>query len=344
MSQRLLILAEGQLGVFSSKTTTSLLRYRGNDCVAVLDSQNAGKHTDAVLGVPAKVPILATLEEGLALRPDALVIGIAPSGGQLPESWRPLIADAIRAGLSVISGLHVFLSDDPEFSSLALRHSVLLEDLRRPPEGQPIAHAEARKTKAVRVLTVGTDCNVGKMVAALELEASAKRRGLDARFLATGQTGMLLCGSGLTLDRIPGDFMAGFIEQLVLDAADADLAIVEGQGCLLHPAYSGVTAALIHGSLPDAMILVHHAARTQMRNQPLTIPSLPDWVRRYDDFLAPLHPGKVVGIAINPYGLSEAEAQEAIRRAEDETGLPAVDPVAQGADRLLDAVLAVREP
>src|SRR5688572_4952408 len=147
MSQRLLVLAEGQLGVFSSKTTTSLLRYRGEDCVAVLDSENAGKTTDTVLGVPARVPILATLTEGLALRPDALVIGIAPAGGQMPETWRPLIGDAIRAGLSVISGLHVFLSEDPEFAQLALRYSVKLIDLRRPPEGQPIARMEARNTR-----------------------------------------------------------------------------------------------------------------------------------------------------------------------------------------------------
>lgn len=344
VSQRLLVLAEGQLGVFSSKTTTSLLRYRADDCVAVLDSENAGKTTDTVLGVHARVPIVATLSEGLSFRPEGLVIGIAPAGGQLPEAWRPLIADAIRSGLSVISGLHVFLSDDPEFAELALRHNVMLVDLRRPPEGQPIAHAEARTTRAVRVLTVGTDCNVGKMVAALELTASARRRDLDARFLATGQTGMLLTGGGITLDRIAGDFMAGFIEQLVLEAADADLAIVEGQGSLLHPAFSGVTAALIHGSLPDAMIMVHHAGRTEARNQPLMIPPVSEWVRRYDDFLAPLHPGKVVGIAINPYGLTETDTREAIHRAEDETGLPAVDVVTEGADRLLDAVLANGKP
>lgn len=340
MSNRLLVLADGELGVFSAKTTTSLIRYRAEEVVGVLDRQHAGQTTREVLGVPAAVPILATLEEGLAFDPDTLVIGISPAGGQLPEAWRTTIRTAIAAGLHVVSGLHVFLADDPEFARLAKVHDVRLTDLRRPPEGQPIAHMLARESRARRVLTVGTDCNVGKMVAALELTASAKRRGIDGRFLATGQTGMLVTGGGLTLDRIPGDFMAGFIEQLVLENRDAEIVFVEGQGCLLHPAYSGVTLSLIHGSVPDAMILVHHAARTRMRNQPLDIPPLRSWVRWYDEILAPLHPGRVVGIAINPYGLNPDEARDAVKRAEDETGLPAVDPVAEGADRLLDALLA----
>ncbi len=342
MSQRLLILADGELGVFTAKTTTSLIRYRAADTVAVLDRQHAGRTTREVLDVPAAVPIVATLEEGLSFQPDTLVIGISPSGGQLPERWRAVIRAAIRAGLDVVSGLHVFLGEDREFAELARECDVRLVDLRRPPDGQPIAHMLARETRARRVLTVGTDCNVGKMVAALELTASARRRGLDARFLATGQTGMLISGGGLTLDRIPGDFMAGFIEQLVLQHRDAGIAFVEGQGCLLHPAYSGVTLSLLHGSLPDAMILVHHAGRSQMRNQQMPIPPLPDWVRRYEDALAPLHPGRVVGIAINPYGLTSKEAAEAVRQAEGETGLPAVDVVVDGADRLLEAILSER--
>lgn len=343
MSQRLLILADGELGVFSAKTTTSLIRYRASETVAVLDRQHAGQTTREVLGVPAAVPIVATLEEGLAFQPDTLVIGISPSGGQLPDAWRATLRDAIRARLNVVSGLHVFLAEDPDLARLARAHEVRLVDLRRPPEGQPIAHMAARNTAALRVLTVGTDCNVGKMVAALELTASARRKGIDARFLATGQTGMLITGGGLTLDRIPGDFMAGFIEQLVLDHQEAEIVFVEGQGCLLHPAYSGVTLSLLHGSVPDAMILVHHAGRTHMRNQPLAIPPLADWVRRYEDALAPLHPGRVTGIAINPHGLTTGEAAAAIRRAEDETGLPAVDVVSEGADRLLSSLLPERK-
>lgn len=339
MSQRILILADGELGVFSAKTATSLLRYRPSEIVGVLDRQHAGRTTREVLGVPAAAPIVGSLEEGLALRPDTLVVGIAPQGGQLPDAWRPLLLGALQAGITVISGLHVFLADDPELRDVAARTGAALVDLRRPPTEQPIAHLRAREVKARRVLTVGTDCNVGKMVAALELTAAAHRRGRTARFLATGQTGMLISGSGVTLDRIPGDFMAGFVEKLVVEAEEAELLFIEGQGCLLHPAYSGVTLALLHGSLPDAMILVHHAGRTRMRNQDAPIPPLSDWVRRYEDALAPLHPSRVVGIAVNPYGLAPDEAAEALRRAAAETGLPAVDVVAEGADRLLAALI-----
>ena len=341
MNERLLILADGELGVFSAKTATSLIRYRPDDVVALLDREHAGRTARDVLGVPAPVPIVATLEEGLAFRPDSLVLGISPPGGQLPLAWRDLIRSALCAGLSVLSGLHVFLGDDPELAALAREHGGRIQDLRRPPDGQPIAKRRARETRALRVLTVGTDCNVGKMVASLELVAAARRKGLDARFLATGQTGMMIAGAGITLDRVPGDFIAGFTEQLVVEAGDADLAAVEGQGSLLHPAYSGVTLAMLHGSLPDAMILVHHAGRETVRHHGLPIPPLREWIRRYEDALAPLHPGRVVGIAVNPYGLAEDAAAAAIRQAEEETGLPAVDVVTQGADRLVDAGLAV---
>jgi uncharacterized NAD-dependent epimerase/dehydratase family protein len=179
------------------------------------------------------------------------------------------------------------------------------------------------------------------MVSALELTAAARARGLDARFLATGQTGVLIWGSGVTLDRIPGDFMAGHVEKLVRDQGDADLLFVEGQGCLLHPAYSGVTAALLHGALPDAMVLVHHPLRTRMRSQPFDLPPLADWVRRYEDFVEPLHPGRVTGIAINGFGLSDAERDAALKQAEVETGLPAADVVAGGAERLLEPITSL---
>lgn len=337
---RLLILADGQLGVFTAKTATSLIRYRGAEVVGVLDREHAGRTTDQVLGVPQAVPIVATVEEGLALDPDTLVIGIAPQGGQLPREWREVLTACLRAGLSVHSGLHTFLSDDPELRALAGQHGGALVDYRKPPEDQPIAGMRALETRARRVLTVGTDCNVGKMAAALELVAAAKRRGVDARFAPTGQTGMMIAGHGITLDRIPGDFMAGWVERLVLEHGDSELVVVEGQGSLLHPAYSSVTLALLHGTLPDAMVLVHHAAREKIRYQEVPLPPLRDWVRRYEDAVAPLHPGRVVAIAINPTGLTPEQARDAIRRAEDETELPTADVVAEGADRLLDAVLA----
>jgi uncharacterized NAD-dependent epimerase/dehydratase family protein len=342
MNKRLLILADGALGIFSSKTATSLLRYRGDEVVGVLDREHAGRTTREVLGVPAAVPIVGTMAEALKLNPDTLVLGIAPPGGGLPDHWREVIRAALEAGLSVFGGLHVFLAEDPEFSDLARKHGGIIRDFRKPPEDHPIGLGRARETRALRLLTVGTDCSVGKMVASLELAAAARRRDLDTRFVATGQTGMMISGGGLTIDRVPGDFMAGFVEKEVVAAGDADVVVVEGQGCLLHPAYSGVTLALLHGTLPDAMVLVHHAGRDTIRYTNVPIPPLADWVRRYEDVVAPIHPGKVVGIAINPSECDPAEAAAVIRRAEDETGLPVVDVVSEGADRLLEAALELR--
>ncbi len=343
MNQRLLILADGEFSVFGAKTAVCLLRYRAADVVGVFDREHAGKRADEVVPVPCAAPVVGTLKDALALRPDTLVLGIAPPGGRLPESWRSVISGCLAAGVHILSGLHTFLADDEEFSSLAYGSGSTIVDLRRPPVGQPVGLGKARGTRARRVLTVGTDCNVGKMVCTFELEASARTRGVPARLVATGQTGMMIAGTGVTLDRIPGDFIAGWCEQLVLEADGTEppprLILVEGQGCLLHPAYSGVTLAQLHGALPDAMILVHHAGRETIRYTDVPIPPLSEWVRRYEDAVGPIHPGRVVGIAINPHGLSPSDAREAIRRAEDETCLPAVDVVTEGADRLLEALI-----
>jgi uncharacterized NAD-dependent epimerase/dehydratase family protein len=335
---RFLILADGQLGVFSSKTATSVLRYRGDDVAAVLDRENAGKSTSELLGVPVDVPIVATLAEGLAHGPTALLIGIAPPGGALPAEWRALLREAIAAGLDVVSGLHTMLGEDPELAALAAGQGVRITDLRRPPEGDPIASGRASGTRARRLLTIGSDCNIGKMVAALELTAVARAAGVDARFVATGQTGMLLSDGGVAIDRVIGDFMAGTAENLVLAQGDADWVIVEGQGSLVHPAYSGVTLALMHGALPDAMVLCHQPGRALVRHQSVPIPPLPELVSLYEAALRPVHPGRVVAIALNGVGMSDAALERAVADAEAETGLPAADVLRHGAGKLWGAV------
>jgi uncharacterized NAD-dependent epimerase/dehydratase family protein len=338
--ERFLILADGQLGVFSSKTATSVLRYRSADVAAVLDREHAGQSTARLLSVPADVPIVATLAEGLTHGSTALLIGIAPPGGGLPGEWRALLLEAIEAGLHLVSGLHVMLGDDPELVRRAATRGVRLHDLRRPPEGSPIASGAAAATRARRVLTVGSDCNIGKMVTALEITAAARRAGRDARFVATGQTGMLLAEGGVAIDRVIGDFMAGSVEQLVLAEGSADLVVVEGQGSLIHPAYSGVTLALLHGALPDALVLCHQPGRTHVRHQKVPIPPLPDLIALYEAVLRPLHPGRVVGIALNGVGMEDADVDRAVVEAEAATGLPAVDVIRHGADRLRDAILS----
>lgn len=342
--ERFAILADGQLGVFSAKTATCLLRYRGEEVVAVIDRDHAGGDTRTVLGVPAAVPIVPSLAEALAFAPTALVIGISPPGGRLPPEWRATILAALAAGLDVISTLHEFLADDPEIAAAAARAGRRLVDLRRPPDVMPIAHARAVETRARRILTVGTDCNIGKMVTTVEIVREAQRRGIDARMLATGQTGMLIAGNGVAIDRVIGDFMAGVIEAEVLRHGDCDWLVIEGQGCLLHPAYSGVTAALLHGSLPDAMILCHYPARPQMRNQSVRVPPLAQWIPLYEAMLQPLYPrGRVVGIALNTYGMEEAAARAAVEAARRETGLPVTDVIRYGAAPLVDALVAALE-
>lgn len=339
--RRVLILAQGRFGVFDAKTATCVIRYAPDEVVAVLDGDTAGRTTDQVLGFGPPIPIVATLEEGLAKGPDTFLIGVAPRGGRLPDAWRAMIEGALEAGLTVVSGLHTFLSDDPGLAAVAARTGSEIVDLRRVPTDLPVASRKAADVDATVVLTVGTDCNVGKMTASVELWQAAGRMGHAAAFAPTGQTGLFLGGKGLVIDRVIADFIAGAAEQIVLDNAPGnDFVFVEGQGSLTHPGYSGVTLGLLHGSMPDAMILVHPPTRERTLNDEIEIMPLPDWIELHERMAGYLKPAPVVGIAINGWDLSEAEAAGAAERIEAETGLPTVDPVKFGAERLVEAVLA----
>ncbi len=337
--RRLLILTEGMLGVFSSKTGTVVLRYRPRDCVAVLDSVNAGKPLGSFLeGVP-DVPIVASVAEAMELKPDAILIGIAPVGGALPDAMRRHLVDGLVRGLSVISGLHVMLSQDPQLGELAELHGVRIHDVRDPGPIQHIARARARNVRVKRVLTVGTDCAVGKMVAALELQKEACRQGLDAAFVATGQTGIMVEGWGIAVDRVISDFTPGAVELLVQHVADRQVCFIEGQGSIEHPAYSCVTLALVHGACPDAMVMCHRPGRrfhSDWEDCPIT--PIEQQVILYEQMAEPVHPSKVVAVAVNTVGLSAEEAEAAVREAAERTGLPAADPIRDGCGTLLAAV------
>jgi len=337
---RLLLLAEGALGVHSSKTAAVLLRYRPNDVVAIVDSAAVGKDpSDLVPWAPA-VPIVADLSAAESLKPDALFVGIAPVGGGLPAAMRSHVRDALRSGIDVVSGLHDFLADDDELSAAARASGARIHDLRRPPRRQVVASGRARGTRCRRVLTVGSDASVGKMVTAVELASAARRRRLDARFVATGQTGIMVAGRGIAVDACIADFAAGAAEDLVLDAADADICFVEGQGSIAHPGFSAVTLALLHGTCPDAMVLVHAVGRTHCRATPRDpLPSLRQLVIAYEQAAGWLHPAAVVAVALNSVGQPEDFVAAEARRIESELSLPVADPIRDGCDRLLDAVL-----
>jgi len=336
---RLLLLTEGRLGVYTSKTAAVLLRYRASDVVGVLDATAAGRNIQEFIPWAPPVPILPDLRSAAHLRPDALVVGIAPVGGALPPEMRPAVLAALQAGIDVISGLHSFLADDPELAEAARRGSARLFDLRRPPPTRVVASAQALTTRCRRVLTVGSDCNVGKMVTALELTLAARQRGRDARFIATGQTGIMVAGQGITIDACIADFAAGAVEQMVLQSADADICFIEGQGSIAHPGFSGVTLALLHGACPQDLVLVHQLGRTRYKAPPhASLPPLKQLIAAYEQLAGFVCPARVAAVALNTLGHAEQEARAAVRELEDELGLPVADPLRDGCRRLLAAL------
>ncbi|MEO7002419.1 MAG: DUF1611 domain-containing protein [Ktedonobacterales bacterium] len=346
-TRRIVILAEDAFDWQSAKTAVGVLRYSPDTIVAVIDSTRVGQDAATALGDPAGpgkgVPIVASVQETLSSHPDTLLIGIAPIGGSLPQAWRGELLAALTAGLTIVSGLHYFLSDDPELAQTARDHNTTIWDVRRPPQelAQRIRTGEPHRAGSHVVYLCGTDCNVGKMTAAVELDRAMQKRGISSAFAATGQTGIMVSGAGIPVDRFICDFEPGGVEGLTLDFAERyDWVFVEGQGSLLHPAYSAVTLGLVHGSAPDLMILCHHAGRTEIHGYDTPIPSLPAVRAIYETAAAWLKPAPIVAIALNTYGLTDAEARAAIAAAEHETGLPTSDPVRFGCDPILDALLA----
>lgn len=327
--ERFAILVEGSFGPLSSKTANACIRYTPDRVVALIDSTRAGQRAGEVLGFGGGIPVLAGLEEALALGPTALLIGIAPVGGRLPDAWRAIVRQAIASGLDLWSGLHTLLGDDEEFAALARRHGTAIVDLRRPPPSLPVASGRVREVAATVVLSVGSDCNIGKMTAQLQIRDALAAMGARVAFAATGQTGILVEGRGIAVDAVIADFIAGAAEHLVLEAASgADIVLVEGQGSILHPGYSGVTYGLMHGSLPHAFLLCTQPSRRTIRNNDwVTIPPIGELVRLHEEAARPLRPAPVIALALNTFDLQDDEARREIDLASRGAGLPATDPV-----------------
>lgn len=339
---RFLILADGAFGPHSSKTASACLRYTPERVVAVVDSTKVGASAQDVLGFGGDVPVVASYEDGLSLRPNAVLVGIAPAGGRLPDPWRAILVDAARRGLDLWSGLHVYLADDLEIATAARASGASLFDLRRPPLDLDVAAGRVRDLDATVVLAVGSDCNIGKMTTQLQLRDAMRARGARVAFAATGQTGILIEGRGIAVDAVVADFIAGAAERLTMEAAaGADIVLVEGQGSIIHPSYSGVTYGLLHGSLPHAMVLCHEPTRTSINNHSwVPIPNLARLAAMHEAAAAALRPAPVVAVALNTLALSDAAARDAVARAADQTGLPATDPVRFDPAPVVDAILA----
>ena len=336
-ARRILILGEG----FShdphyGKTMRGIVRYGRDPVVAVLDSARAGETHEGI-------PIVGTVADALRFEPTVAVVGVATQGGRFPPAWRELLKSCIAHGLDLESGLHQFISEDPELTELARRHGVVLRDLRKPPEGLSVPTGANLEVDAKVVLTVGSDCAIGKKTVAVELDLEARRRGVASVFVPTGQTGIAIAGWGIAVDAVVSDFLAGATERLVVEGAErgGKLLFVEGQGSLVHPMYSGVTLGLIHGAAPHAFVLCHMAGSIEIEGCPgHPIPPLPELVELHERIALPRRPAKVVCVALNTAALGDDDARAAIAAAERETGLPADDPVRFGSGRLLDAVLA----
>ncbi|TFG67277.1 MAG: DUF1611 domain-containing protein [Thermomicrobiales bacterium] len=344
--RKLVILAEGSFGPHSGKTAYGVIRYGRDEVIAVLDSTKAGQNVAAYLP-DQDIPILATLDEALALaaRPDALLLGIAPAGGRLPSSWRAVILAAIAAGLDVLSGLHTFIGDDPEFAAPAAARGTSIIDYRRPPEDLQITSGRRHGAGKRIILTVATDCAIGKMSVALELRRAAEAAGDRAVFVATGQTGMMIEGWGVAVDRLVSDFAQGTIEGLVEQGEGlGDWVIVEGQGSLDHPAYSSVTLALIHGATPDAMVMVHKPGLEEhdfdrLPGTSFPIASLSPFIALHEQIAGLVAPSQVVAVALNTSLIAdESEARRVISEIAAETGLPADDPFRFGPDRMWSVI------
>jgi uncharacterized NAD-dependent epimerase/dehydratase family protein len=343
------LLQHDGLSSLRGKTGLAMLRYRPGPIVAVIDPIHAGRSLTEVTGIPRDVPVVADMAAALAHRPAVAVVGLAPSGGRLPDRMRSDLATALRAGHSVASGLHSQLGEDPELASL-LQPGRWIWDLRREPAGLSVAEARAATLPCRRWLAVGSDMSVGKMSVCLELAAAGRRRGLDTRFVGTGQAGILISGGGVPLDAVRVDYAAGAVERAVLDAAAAAgpeaVLLIEGQGSLCH-AGSSATLPLIRGSQPTALVLVHRAAQDRIHNQPhIPLPSLPRLIGAVEalaELARPLAPGtaapRVRAVALNTAGLGSEEAERAMAAVARETGLPVADAVRQGGESLLAAML-----
>ncbi|MET0773663.1 MAG: DUF1611 domain-containing protein, partial [Candidatus Limnocylindrales bacterium] len=316
---------------------------------AVIDSTRAPGRMGDVRRIPGRddVPIVASVDEALALPepPDALLIGIAPTGGRLPDSWRRTLLRSIDAGLDIISGLHTFLSEDTELAAAAEAAGVTIHDVRRPTGPKVTAvgrpHLPGRKV----LLAVGTDCAIGKMSVMLELRDAARRAGDSAAFVATGQTGIMIEGWGAPIDAVVSDFVNGTTEAIVARAEeDAEYVLVEGQGSLDHPAYSAVTLGLIHGATPHAMVMCHKPGLaehdfTHLPERSFPIASLPGFIDLHERVAGMIAPSKVVALALNTsLYRDDDEARAIIEALAREVGLPADDPVRFGPDRLWAAV------
>ncbi|WP_313537002.1 DUF1611 domain-containing protein [Sphingomonas sp.] len=313
-----------------AKTALGLRDWAGDKCLA----EHALPAATVTTGLPRMSPAAAA-----AAGARSMVIGVANQGGVVPDSWLPALLEGAAAGLDVVAGLHTRLTEIAPLHAAALQAGVRLIDVRVPPPGLPIASGAKRTGR--RLLTVGTDCALGKKYTALAIARGLQARGIDAQFRASGQTGIMIAGEGIAIDAVVADFAAGAAERLSPDASPRHLDVIEGQGSLLHPAYAAVSLALLHGSQPDLFVVCHQPGRAQILGTPgYAVPSIEAVIAQTIAIGRLTNPAiRCVGVSLNTAGMTADAAAEEIARTAQRIGLPAADPI-RGGDafqRLLDA-------
>lgn len=339
--RRIVLLTDGYTSPFLAKTAINLLRYRTADIAALIDRGHAGKTSGELLGVGDRVPVISGLSQ--IQDADAVYVGIAPPGGKLPREWRETILAALARGMDVVSGLHEFLNDDPEYVAAANQSGCSLVDVRRN-RFKETATGQPFRKGCVRIHAVGNDCSIGKMVAMMELAEALKAQGEDAKFLATGQTGIMISGEGIPVDCIVSDFVNGAAEMLVRESQQHEFLLVEGQGSISHPAFSAVTLGLLHGSAPQGLVYCYEAGRKQVKGlDNVDIPPMLEQLHACEVMANLRHPCRTIAVVINTRTLNDQQAKEEIDRAEQEFGLPACDVYRTGTEKLVAAALRLRQ-
>ena len=340
MSQKkkIVILSHGAFNYIKNKTGNMLIRYRTDEVIALLDRTKSGMTANDELGYGGNIPVLDNFDACIDLEPDTLVIGNASQGGFISDDYRAEVIKAIEFGCDIISGMHHFINDDVEFVQLAEKHNVSLFDLRRPPDPPNFPKGSWHKRKIPVLLIVGTDCDTGKMTTAWEVSERLKSRGRKVEFIGTGQTGILLSGAGVPIDAVKADFMAGEIEHLIDKVSeDTELIIVEGQGALTNQYYAGVTLGLLHGAMPDYMLMTHDPARDlDVTDYPMATMRLV--MDMHLDLMSNFKKSKFIGINLLTFKLSDENAKKEIDKVKEEYSMATTDLIRYGSNELIETI------
>ena len=336
--QKFVILCPSAFDYLSNKTGNMLIRYRPQEVCCVIDPKKAGQTAQDILGFGGNIPVVSNFKKAMTFTPKALVIGSSPQGGYINGEYRRELKAAIHYGCNIYSGMHQFLNDDHALATLAEKKSVTITDYRRPPNPPHFPKGSWKKRKVKVLLIVGTDCNTGKMTTGWEITERLKKRGRDVRFVGTGQTGIMLGGYGVPVDAVVGDFMAGEIEYAIDKIGDqADLVVVEGQGSLTNMYYAGVTLGLMHGAMPDYMIMTDEPGRTiDVSNNQMA--SIGDVMDLHLSLMKNFKQSRFLGMNLLTLKMDEDLALKEIKNLENEHKLPTTDLVRFGDGKLIDRI------